>query len=361
MEGYINNLKRCKKTMNEYLIDSYGTISNEYFQTKMVKKDFTISEVLGFKIFDSIKRHYLLKKINVILRKSALKELKHIMINEINSKYHKTQCLEQENPREDIIESLRQYVSDKVNFKKENFLLNPKYYPKSSQINVKELKDDLDDDIFDYISVRRKASNLGVSYFTLYNTITKTLGYSFKQSNPINNRRNLGLNKKFLEIYFLKKLSLMQNNSIFIYVDESSFNIHKRTRKRWVKKASFSYFYDSGRIKSCSLILGITNKKILGSYINKKSNKSNDFVSFMKIIVKKLKKDKKTKEDYEKGRYCIILDNASIHKSKLVTEYLNSSSLSVLYFAPYHPENNPVEYAFRLMKGKFYRRNISHQ
>ena len=59
---------------------------------------------------------------------------------------------------------------------------------------------------------------------------------------------------------------------------------------------------------------------------------------------------KMTKDDV------IIMDNSSIHHSKVVKARLQELSVEVLYMPPYSPELNPIEEAWSAIKGRLRRR-----
>lgn len=51
----------------------------------------------------------------------------------------------------------------------------------------------------------------------------------------------------------------------------------------------------------------------------------------------------------------LIMDNCSIHHSKLVKSRLQELSIEVLYTPPYSPELNPIEEAWSAIKGRLRR------
>ena len=77
-----------------------------------------------------------------------------------------------------------------------------------------------------------------------------------------------------------------------------------------------------------------------------KSVKSNSFISYLKslkeVIESKVKIDIKT--------VLLILDNASIHRSKIVEKYLEGACWPHWYLPPYSPELAPVELYFGQLK-----------
>ncbi len=59
------------------------------------------------------------------------------------------------------------------------------------------------------------------------------------------------------------------------------------------------------------------------------------------------------RQNFPKKNIIIILDNASIHKSKLVIEYLKRwPQIHLYYLPPYSPEYNPVELIWKWIKPK---------
>lgn len=51
----------------------------------------------------------------------------------------------------------------------------------------------------------------------------------------------------------------------------------------------------------------------------------------------------------------VVLDNASIHKSHAVRNAARRCGIELLFVPPYSPELNPIEYAFSIVKRRFYR------
>lgn len=73
---------------------------------------------------------------------------------------------------------------------------------------------------------------------------------------------------------------------------------------------------------------------------------SEKFLHFLEIkLLPKL-----TKDDV------IIMDNCSIHHSKLVKDRLQKLSIEVLYMPPYSPELNPIEEAWSAIKARMRRK-----
>ena len=49
----------------------------------------------------------------------------------------------------------------------------------------------------------------------------------------------------------------------------------------------------------------------------------------------------------------IMLDNASIHRSKATVEHARSLDFTIVWNVPYHPEFNGIEFVWAIVKKKF--------
>ena len=76
------------------------------------------------------------------------------------------------------------------------------------------------------------------------------------------------------------------------------------------------------------IIIGYVNSKFYGHHLGN--------------LIKKLR------ERFEFDEFVLILDNASIHKTKHVMDYLNLCRY--IYLPPYTPQLNPIEKLWKSMK-----------
>lgn len=56
---------------------------------------------------------------------------------------------------------------------------------------------------------------------------------------------------------------------------------------------------------------------------------------------------------------CVILDNARIHKSKLVKELIEEAGCRLLYLPPYSPDYNPIEHLWSALKKNLRTKNTT--
>ena len=90
--------------------------------------------------------------------------------------------------------------------------------------------------------------------------------------------------------------------------------------------------------------MACTNKKHIFSLICEKGMKKENFLKFMENVVSLV--DKKS---------YFLLDNASIHKSKIFKQFTKDNKINVVYNAPYHSETNPIENVFSIFRNKLNR------
>ncbi|KAG1046643.1 hypothetical protein G6F43_010879 [Rhizopus delemar] len=70
------------------------------------------------------------------------------------------------------------------------------------------------------------------------------------------------------------------------------------------------------------------------------------FIKFVNELLDIMDKDESLKGSY------LVMDNASIHKSKPITRKIEARGYRVMYLTPYSPELNPIEQFWALVKGK---------
>jgi len=128
-----------------------------------------------------------------------------------------------------------------------------------------------------------------------------------------------------------------------ICLDETSIYLNmtltygrSRSGTRVIKKTN-KYPY-----KRYNLLCAISADKVVGwkLYPERKGGvKTNDILDFY---------DEFIKSNYK--NYLVIMDNAVIHKSKLIREKIEYDNNHLIYSVPYHPETNSIEEFFSQLK-----------
>jgi transposase len=91
--------------------------------------------------------------------------------------------------------------------------------------------------------------------------------------------------------------------------------------------------------------MAISNKKIISYKLYEKNINGNKYLDFIKEIVNKYQ-----------NNYTLLMDNATIHKTKKFIKYCKTNKVNILYNIPYNPESNPIEMIFCPIK-KFIKSN----
>lgn len=175
----------------------------------------------------------------------------------------------------------------------------------------------------------------------LVHVIVKSLGFSFKRTR----QRGYSLKKKELEKTFLFNFrdSLARNVNI-VSIDESGFDCRKSSVYGYSQKGQpciIEYNTCSQR-KRISLLMAIFDD---GSH---QYELVTDNVSSFRYaeFIKRLNVHKNS---------ILLMDNASIHKSVIIKEVIESKGCKAMFVPPYSPEYNPIENIFGIIKTQFYR------
>ena len=94
------------------------------------------------------------------------------------------------------------------------------------------------------------------------------------------------------------------------------------------------------RVKRTNIVAAQCGKKILAPMTFKFSCNTEFFVEWVKqVLVPELKRGQ-----------CVVMDNASFHKSVQVKEAIEAAGCRLIYLPPYSPDLNPIEKFWANMK-----------
>lgn len=137
-----------------------------------------------------------------------------------------------------------------------------------------------------------------------------------------------------------------------ISIDETSIDSHISNNYGWNKRGKKIVNTITHPKCRYSLILAISNKKVIHRQIIKGSSNGEIFLKFIKDLIKKI--------HTENNNY-IILDNARIHHYKKLKEYIKSKpNIRLIYNIPYTPETNPIERVFKDLKKDLRNKKINN-
>jgi hypothetical protein len=188
------------------------------------------------------------------------------------------------------------------------------------------------------------------SLSTLSNYVKKDLNFSFRKPDINKNPNTSDLIKNQIDVFMAKLNRIIKEKKIIISLDESSITNQYFRKKLWIKKKSKRKLKVPPRIKSLSVMMAISSKKVLHHRLTKKTFNGNEFIEFLTELENKLKKKKYWLGLLKEKKVLLLLDNAKIHTCQKVRRYLRGSSFSVLFLPPYQPQFQPVEIVWGKIK-----------
>jgi len=190
-------------------------------------------------------------------------------------------------------------------------------------------------------NVRKLARKLNKKFNDKYNVhniyyLLGLLNITYKKAKKciiIDKRKHIKETRKLV-----KTVNKIGHDNI-ISIDESHYQLNMNRDYGWNYKGSDVTFRqrNNKRLK-ISLILAISNNKVICSTIVKGSVNGSIFKTFLKKVNRRVK-----------NKY-LLMDNARIHKSKEVKEYIDKTTNKCLFNVPYNPHTNPIEQVFNKSK-----------
>jgi transposase len=129
-----------------------------------------------------------------------------------------------------------------------------------------------------------------------------------------------------------KKITEVGENNI-ISIDEMGIYLNDFPSYGWARKGEKCEIITKDNVlqKRVSLIVAMNNKKIIKSELYEQNISGDKFLKFIREI------------NYKHKNKHLLMDNAKIHHTKKLKEYINKKNIKVLYNIPYCPEFNPIE------------------
>lgn len=181
---------------------------------------------------------------------------------------------------------------------------------------------------------------------TICNLIRNQLGYCYRKT-TVKNGKIKGNENILISYSFIKIIS----KCIFlgfkiIYVDESTISNKNNNYFCWRKKDE-EILFNFNDCKRASIIMAVDENDVIFYQINKENTSSEKFLEFMKELNKKL-------YNIKYGKYVLVLDSLSSHKTNDLIEYYSNNRINVIFNSPYISVFNSIELAFRSIKRKIY-------
>ncbi|MCM3735190.1 IS630 family transposase [Bacillus cytotoxicus] len=129
---------------------------------------------------------------------------------------------------------------------------------------------------------------------------------------------------------------------VLLYQDETHVRAYQSLHATWSQRGSQRQIPTYGHHASVT-IFGTVNAQT-GEVVHQTASscKQEDFLSFLSYVLKQ----------YEDKFVVMVTDNARIHKSKLVQDFLHEQKerLMLVYLPPYSPNLNPIERLWKWLK-----------
>jgi transposase len=128
-----------------------------------------------------------------------------------------------------------------------------------------------------------------------------------------------------------------------VYIDEAGLADNDPISRGYAPKGQRCYAQKSGRAKKrVSFIAGLMQNKIIAPMTFEGSCDRFVFEAWLKqVLIPELPTGS-----------VLIMDNASFHKGGNISKIVAMAGCSILYLAPYSPEDNPIEHYWPRIKNK---------
>ena len=153
------------------------------------------------------------------------------------------------------------------------------------------------------------------------------MGYTYKRAQ----HTHVGSATKLDHVFF-------SHDNVYdssISVDECSFSVSEPLRRGWSRKGTR---VRKGKVKKgdrLSLILAIDRTRVVACKVVQGGVNASKFRDFVAELPHHSR---------------VILDNASIHKARVVRDTMHNQGIMALHPPPYSPWFNPIEMAFSWLK-----------
>jgi transposase len=143
---------------------------------------------------------------------------------------------------------------------------------------------------------------------------------------------------------------LVQDKSIVVYTDESSFNMWIKMRSTWMNMDEpVKIILNKHRGNGITVIGAISEHLASPLFMLAKSTNSEDFMAFLKQLRNRFSYCKST-------TIHLVLDNAAAHHNNFVKLLAAKLKIELMFLPAYTPELNPIEALWGIIKRDFKQR-----
>lgn len=188
-----------------------------------------------------------------------------------------------------------------------------------------------------------------ISHFTTNSILSNYLNVSFQTVKRKSEFLQSNEYKTYEAVFATRLFSMMYHSYEPVFIDETYFKkLHTKT-KRWIKSTlKDKTFFSNVSQESFTVTLACCKDRILYWELNDDHNTGNHFISFLHRLNAQL-------ANIAFGKYVLFLDNVRLHKTPKVLEMLYSRGIQTIYGVKYNCTYNLCEYAFSIVKRKYYK------
>ena len=149
---------------------------------------------------------------------------------------------------------------------------------------------------------------------------------------------NLNRQKLLKELYAVQLIHMMKSRRDIINIDENYLNKNIRVSYSWLSKGKNWYLANTKFENNVSLISAIWTNGFACNAVLHETIKSTTIIEFLDKLSEKMR----ARSTLDLSDCIILMDNWSIHRSKLVRDYFAWSNLKVHFNVPDAPELAPI-------------------
>lgn len=137
----------------------------------------------------------------------------------------------------------------------------------------------------------------------------------------------------------------LMNNEDLIYLDETGFNLHTRTKFGYSPiNTPVKSLRPANKGRNVSLLCLINCNNILNFSIIEGAFSSKTFLEFI---------DDCNEKGFFKNK-TLIMDNVAFHKSINILDFFQEKNIKHMFLPPYSPSLNPIEEVFSCIKSRYF-------
>ena len=133
-----------------------------------------------------------------------------------------------------------------------------------------------------------------------------------------------------------------------VFVDEFNISSHRDKFRGWAQKNHKPIIASTLDNFSMYFVITVSSKHIYGVLASEQANTSQILLYFLDCLIKC--QESLFKQTNEKTLF--VIDNASIHKTKSIDEYVKSKEISLLTIPPYSLALNGAETVIQSIESK---------